>query len=428
MSDTIFAPATAPGRSAVAIIRISGPLAFEAARAMAGDIGALRRPALRWLRDPETGERLDQALVLAFPRPGSFTGEDCVEFQTHGGSAVVRAVLSALQRLDGLRIAQPGEFTRRALMNDRLDLSQVEGLADLIAAETGAQRRQAIGLMGGGLSSLVAAWKQSLIQVLALIEALIDFADEELPAGLSDQAIVTLTAVRSEIQRELESSGGRERLREGFEVALVGPPNAGKSTLLNRLARRDVALVSAEAGTTRDVIEVRMELGGLPVTILDMAGLREAEGIEGAGVERARARAIVADLRIFLLDGDCVEETLGVDRREGDIVTRGKSDLGDGAGVSGLTGQGVDLLLDQVNNVLRTRVTESGTISHARQRQAASHAAADILSAEAFILKGDVEFASEHLRGAVRSLDFMVGRVDVEAVLDVIFGSFCLGK
>lgn len=428
MSDTIYAPATVLGKSAVAIIRISGAKAFRVAEQLTGAGVSPRHASLRWLRDPESGERIDQAVVLGFPGPGSFTGEDCVELQTHGSSAVLRTVLDTLSRFDGLRLADPGEFSRRALMNNRLDLSQVEGLGDLLAAETAAQRRQAVGLMDGGLSQLVARWRDAVLRTLALVEAAIDFSDEELPDDLLETAVSGFAGPLEEMRRELAGAAVGERVREGFEVALVGAPNAGKSTLLNRLARREVALVSNEAGTTRDVLEVRLDLKGLPVTVLDMAGLRSAEGIEAAGVARARMRAAKADLRVFLLAHDEELPALDVDREADDIVVRGKADLAGGPGVSGLTGQGVDELLARISERLAKRVAAGGTISHARQRRAISEAVEFLERGRDHLVRGDVELGAEELRLALRSLDFLVGRVDVEAVLDVIFSSFCLGK
>ncbi|WP_184147926.1 tRNA uridine-5-carboxymethylaminomethyl(34) synthesis GTPase MnmE [Amaricoccus macauensis] len=428
MSDTIFAPATVPGKSAVAMVRISGPMAFEVAERLTGAIVAPRRASLRWLRDPQSGDRLDQAIVLGFPGPGSFTGEDCVELQTHGSGAVIRALLATLAGFEGLRLAAPGEFSRRALMNNRLDLAQVEGLGDLLAAETSAQRRQAVGLLDGGLSALVGEWRGAVLRTLALVEATIDFSDEELPDDLVEVAMRDLVGPLDEMRRELDGAVASERLREGFDVALVGLPNAGKSTLLNRLARRDVALVSDQAGTTRDILEVRLDLRGLPVTVLDMAGLRDAEGIEAAGVERARLRARAADLRVFLVEDDSDLAVLGVACEADDIVVRGKADLHDEPGVSGATGKGVDDLLGRISDVLSLRVTGGGAISHARQRQATERALAALERGRGCLRLGDVELAAEELRLALASLDFLVGRVDVEAVLDVIFSSFCLGK
>ena len=303
MADTIFALATARGRAGIAVVRVSGPGAFGAAAALAGVRPEPRRPTVRWLRQPADGRRLDEALVLGFAAPASFTGEDVVELQLHGGPAVVRSVLEALAGIDGLRQAEPGEFTRRALVNGRLDLAQVEGLGDLIAAETAAQQRLAVRMLDGALSRLGVAWGEELVRALASIEVGIDFADEELPAGLDAAAREGLGRVAASMDRELAGSRVAERIRDGFEVALVGPPNVGKSTLLNALAGREVALTSELAGTTRDVIEVRLDLDGLALTLLDTAGLRDpGERIEALGIERARRRAAAADLRVFLVD------------------------------------------------------------------------------------------------------------------------------
>lgn len=428
MSDTIFAPATVRGRSAVAIVRVSGPCALAAAAALAGHLPESRKPALRWLRDPETGEKLDQALILTFPQPGSFTGEDCVEFQVHGSGAVVSGLLLALGKLEGLRLAEAGEFTRRALLNERLDLAQTEGLGDLLAAETAVQRRQALDLVEGTLSKLVADWREEVLTSLALVEAMIDFSDEELPddllAGVESRLGETCRAMR----REIAGASVGEMIRDGFEVALVGLPNVGKSTLLNCLARRDVALVSPEAGTTRDVLEVRLDVAGIPVTVLDTAGLREASGIEGAGVAKARERAMGADVRVFLVDEDDDVAALEVARLPGDLVVLAKADLRNGCGVSGLTGQGVDDLLRALSAVLEGRIVERSTLTRQRQREAVQRALDALERAIACVEGNEVELAAEELRTAVRSLDFLVGRVDVEAVLDVIFSSFCLGK
>ncbi len=300
--ETIFALASGGGRAGVAVIRISGIGALEAARQLAGTLPEARRAAVRRLRDPRSGETLDSGLVVTFPGPGSFTGEDCVELHVHGSVAVVRSVSAALDRLPGVRQAEPGEFTRRAFENGRLDLAQIEGLGDLVVAETAAQQRQAIAAMQGRVGQLAGEWRAVLLRALALVEASIDFADEDLPADVLAPVIGAVDGVLASMRQEIAGSQVAERLRDGFVVALVGPPNSGKSTLLNRLAGRDAALTSEVAGTTRDVIEVRLDLGGLPVTVLDMAGLRETENVvEGLGIARARVRAEAADVRVFLV-------------------------------------------------------------------------------------------------------------------------------
>ena len=431
MGDTIFAQATTAGRAGLAVVRISGPDSAEAGRRLAGSLGPPRAAVLRWLRDPSTREALDQALVISFPAPASFTGEDMLELQLHGSPAVCGAVLAALGRIDRLRPAEPGEFSRRALLNGRMDLAQVEGLGDLLAAETAAQHRQAMRLMRGAVSQLAAGWREELVRALALVEASIDFSDEELPEDVLGAVGPNLAAVHAAMQQEI--AGGRiaERVREGFEVALVGRPNVGKSTLLNALARREAALTSEVAGTTRDVIEVRMDLAGLPVTLLDTAGLREGgEPVEVLGIARARERAAAADLRVFLVERATDADALGLAREKDDIVVRAKADRRgvEADGVSGLTGKGVDRLLGQLAATLGERASAAGSAAHERQRRAIGRAEACVERAAAELTSGQVELAAEELRGALRALDFLSGAVDVEAVLDVIFRTFCLGK
>lgn len=434
LSETIFAQSTARGRTGIAVIRVSGPAAIPAVHQLISNPVPPRRPGLRWLHDPATGERLDQAVVLTFPGPGSATGEDVAELHLHGSPAVCRAVLAALGAREGLRPAEPGEFTRRALLNGRLDLAQVEGLGDLLAAETEAQRRQAIRLMEGTLSRRAEAWRAEIVRVLAHVEVGIDFVDDDVPEDVTAGMGAALGGLVEAIEAELAASRMGERIRDGFEVAIVGAPNVGKSTLLNALAGRDVALTSEVAGTTRDVIEVRMDLGGLPVTVLDTAGLRETEGVvEAMGIARARARAEAADLRVFLVAEPDDLAGLGVAAHDGDLVARAKADLGGvgyGLAISGLTGAGIGELIDRIEAVLGEQAAGTATITHARQRAAVA-AARDRLRAAAERLEasgGDPVLVAEDLRGALRALDVLVGRTDVEAVLDAVFAGFCLGK
>lgn len=428
MEQTIFAQATPPGRSGVAVIRISGPNAHDAARALGAGDPPLRQATLRRLTNPRTHAPLDTALVLRFAAPNSFTGEDCVELHVHGGPAVCRSVQAALLALPGLRLAEAGEFTRRALLNGKIDLAQAEGLGDLLAAESESQARQAMALMDGRLSAKATEWRRLLVESLALFEACIDFSDEEIPSDLIGRVEADLRHLAVTLNAELDGSEASERLRLGYEVALVGAPNVGKSTLLNALAKRDVAITSEIAGTTRDVIEVRMELRGLPVTVIDLAGLREArDPIEEIGVCRARERAAAADLRIFLLENDKDIAELGVDREDRDLVVLAKADVrNDGAGVSGRTGQGLEALIDSIVTEFGQRAASASLIGHERQRDAvrrASNATAHALQMLEF-----PELAAEDVRHALRSLDFLVGAADVEAILDVIFGRFCIGK
>ena len=428
MAQTIFAQATPPGRSGVAVIRISGPAAFAAARTLGAGDPPLRQATLRRLRDPQGGATLDTALVLRFAGPASFTGEDCVELHLHGGPAVCRGVQRALLAMPGLRPAEPGEFTRRALINGKIDLAQAEGLGDLLAAETEAQLRQATALMEGRLSDAAAGWRRGLLDALAGLEAAIDFSDEDLPDGVIAAVEAGLRDLAATFAAELAGSQASERLRHGYEVAIVGAPNVGKSTLLNALAGREAAITSEFAGTTRDVIEVRMDLRGLPVALMDLAGLRETEDpVETIGVRRARARAAAADLRVFLVEAPADIERLGVEHHAEDVVAFAKGDLrNDGRGVSGQTGQGLESLIEEIAGVLSRRAAEATLIGHERQRTAIARAAEAV--AGAITVLETPEIAAEELRRALRALDFLIGAADVEAVLDVIFGRFCIGK
>ena len=427
--DTIFALATAPGKAGVSVIRISGPGAMSSARALAGALPHPGEHRLRRLRDGE-GQTLDEAIVLVFAGPRSFTGEDVIELHCHGSTAVIAAVLQDLGRQPGLRLAEPGEFTRRALENGRLDLAQVEGLADLIDAETEAQRRQAQLVLSGALGDLAARWRRDLIRAAALVEATIDFADEDVPTDVTPEVNALLHGVLSDLTREISGVRIAERIRHGFEVAIVGAPNVGKSTLLNHLAGRDAAITSEIAGTTRDVIEVRMDLGGLPVTLLDTAGLRETgDVVEAIGIERARQRAASADLRVVLSEDGISPIPLERD----DLLVMAKADLGgdeSGLAVSGKTGIGVAALVDRIASVLKARCLSSGLATRARHRDAMERAATSLTAAVAQMNRGPdcYDIAAEEMRSAIRALDSLVGRIDVETLLDEIFASFCLGK
>lgn len=426
--DTIYALATARGRSGLAVVRISGPDAFAAGLALCGSLPAARVAGLRRL--VWGGELLDEALVVSFVEGASFTGEAVVELHCHGGPAVVGAVLRALSQQPGLRLAVPGEFTRRALENGVLDLAQVEGLADLIDAETEAQRRQAVRVLSGSVGQKVDGWRRDLIRAGALLEATIDFADEDVPVDVSPEVLTLIDGLMADLRREAAGVTAAERIRDGFEVAIVGAPNAGKSTLLNQLAGREAAITSEIAGTTRDVIEVRMEIAGLPVTFLDTAGLRDTEDrLERAGIERALARAEAADLRLFLTDGS----PLLLEPTGDDLVVVGKADTKSGSSglaVSGKTGQGVPELLTRIGEILGDRVGSAGALVRERHRVAVTTAIGALAESRAEVVRPDsrVELAAEHLRQAVRALDALVGRVDVDDLLGEIFASFCIGK
>lgn len=426
--DTIFALATAAGKAGVAIIRISGPEAFAAAGALCGAVPSDGR-ALRKLRGRD-GSVIDEALVLGFGKGHSFTGEDVVELHLHGSPAVQRSVLAELAAQPGLRQAEAGEFTRRAMENGRLDLAQVEGLADLIDAETEAQRRQAVRVLSGALGDKAEGWRRDLIRAAALVEATIDFADEDVPVDVYPEVSELLGRVGNEMRREAEGVKIAERIRDGFEVAIVGAPNVGKSTLLNRLAGREAAITSEYAGTTRDVIEVRMDLGGLPVTLLDTAGLRNTEDfVEGIGIERARQRAAMADLRIYmLLPGEEPDLDLG----DGDIIIGAKADIFPNGrlGISSKTGEGLDALIALVQERLEVRTQSVGIAMRERHRGALVRSLGCLEAAKEQIAGGaDMpDLVAEELRSAIRAVDMLVGRVDVEDLLDEIFSSFCIGK
>jgi len=438
--STIYAPATAPGQAGIAVVRVSGPEAGTVLDRLAGGRPVPRKAVVRWLNIDD--EPLDLALVLWFPAPASFTGEDVVELHLHGGRAVVAAVLDALSRLPGLRPAEAGAFTHRAFDHGKLDLTAVEGLADLVAAETEAQRRLALRQSGGALARLYDDWRERLLTATAMIEAAIDFPDEDLPASLIVQVHHKMKQVREKIQQHLADGHRGERLREGLHLAIVGAPNVGKSSLLNRLARREAAIVSRHPGTTRDVIDVALDLGGYPVTIADTAGLRESgDEIEAEGVRRALARAEAADLKLAVFaattwpDGD--RETramLGADT----LVVVNKIDLCLGLGrldahgstvwpISCLTGAGIDALVAEIGRRAEAAMDPglSLMLSRARHRLALDDC---VVALGRGLDAPSPEFLAEDLRLAIRALGRITGRVDVEDVLDRIFAEFCIGK
>lgn len=427
--ETIFALATAQGKAGVAVIRVSGPHAIEIGEKLTRRTLPARGMIFSKLKD-SAGEILDEALVLSFTSPDSFTGENIVEFQLHGSIAVVSAVMSAIEETGVARLADPGEFTRRALDNGKLDLTQVEGLADLIDAETEAQRKQAQVILAGTLGDLADRWRTDLIRAASLIEVTIDFADEEVPVDVTPEVKQLLSGVLRDIEKEVDGVAIAERIREGFEVAIVGSPNVGKSTLLNALAGRTAAITSEYAGTTRDVIEVRMDLAGLPVTLLDTAGLRETDDhVEGIGIRLAQERAETADIRVFLAEED---ETFSIQMREGDLRLLPKADERRSAkgAISGRTGQGVDDLVSRISDTLRNRTAHDGIATRARHRETMNRAVLSLRQAIEVVEQGPefYDLAAEDMRSAIRALELLVGRINVENLLDEIFSSFCLGK
>ena len=421
--ETIFAQATAPGKAGISVIRISGPEAFEGCARFCGRLPEPRRAGLRKIRRPD-GSEIDEGIVLCFPEGGSFTGEPVVELHLHGSVAVVQAVLGELSRVANFRPALPGEFTRRALDNRRLDLTQVEGLADLIDAETELQRQQAQAVLTGALSRKVDHWRRLIVETMAMLEITLDFSDEDVPSDTFKDARERIVELVQDLENEVASSAAGERIRDGFEVAIMGAPNAGKSTLLNAIARRSVALTSEIAGTTRDVLEVRLDLRGLPVTFLDTAGLREtADPLERAGIDIARTRSDAADLRIWLDMGGAVRPP------NCDLVVRAKDDSGARSGVSGLTGKGVPQLLEAVEGLLKVRIPQNRLAVRERHRVAMVEGIERLRRSLGMIEEGfGAELVSEELRAANSALLEIVGGVDVEDLLNDIFASFCIGK
>ena len=443
--DTIFAPASAAGKAAVALVRVSGGAAGGALRRLTGDapLPEPRRATLRAIREPESGQEIDRAMVLWFPAPASYTGEDVAEFHVHGGRAVIAALLRALGGMDGLRPAEAGEFSRRAFEYGKLDLTAAEGIADLIEAETEIQRRQALRQSEGALGALYEGWRGRLLVIRALLESTIDFSDQELPDGVLDPVAPQVRDIAGEIEAHLADDHWGERLRDGVQVAILGPVNSGKSSLINRLAGRDAAIVAPQAGTTRDIVEVRLDIAGWPLTVADTAGLRAAEGaVEAEGIRRARARGEVADLNIVMLDGarwpEGVEEAEKLaDERA--IFVLNKSDLLDrdapGAHIGGRealnisckTGEGLDELLAKLRENLEERHLFSAAPLPTRGRH--RHALEKCLeSLHRYDIDAGQELAAEDLRLAADSLGRITGRVDIEQVLDIIFKEFCIGK
>jgi len=431
--DSLYALSSGAVPSGVAVIRISGPLAGPALRALAGALPKPRQAALRVLRRPEDGAVLDQALVLWFAGPASETGEDMAELQVHGSRAVVQALFGVLSGL-GLRLAQPGEFARRAFTNGKLDLTAVEGLADLVAAETEVQLRQAIGQAGGALARRAEGWREALIDLRAEIEARLDFSDEGDVDALPADFAARLAALASEMRDALAQAEAGERVREGFRVAILGRPNAGKSSALNALARRDVAIVTEEAGTTRDVLEVPMDIGGYPVVLYDTAGLREATSkAEAEGVRRAQRTAEAADLVLWLEDCQMPQEPLPDSGGRPVWRVATKVDLADkpltGLGISVVSDAGISDLLQRIGAAAAEAMGGgSALVTRQRHVEAIRDALDALESAGSSATGGQDEIAADLLRRASEAIGRLTGRVDVEDVLDRLFGEFCIGK
>ena len=450
--DTIFALSSGRPPAAIAVVRVSGPRAREALERLIGRVPQPRRASFAHVRNPATHDVIDEGLALWFPAPNSATGEDVAELHVHGGRAVIAAVLSALANLPGLRHAEAGEFTRRTFENGRMDLTAVEGLADLVAAETEAQRRQAYQQLRGLLGDRAESWRQRLIEALALAEAGIDFSDEEdVPKDMMSRALGLIRPLGEEISKA--GAGHGERLREGLRVAIAGPPNAGKSTLFNRLARREAAIVSPFPGTTRDVLEAHLDLGGYPVTVLDTAGIRETKDqIEREGVRRASEQAGSADLVLWVVDATTIDwpnfsvrsaltcaanavAWLVINKM--DLLTEEEKRTVESRFIkdeavnlcSSTTGAGVDKLVNVLSGFVEHFFTpEAALVTRERQRAHVKETVLELERARGAAQEGREEIMAEHLRLATRALGKLLGRIDVENVLDVIFRDFCIGK
>jgi tRNA modification GTPase len=452
MDDTIAALATGAGRAGAAIIRVSGPAALAALQALTG-----REPPppftveARLFKHPTTGEPIDFGLALVMPPPNNYTGEDIAELMVHGGPAIIAAILDALIALPGIRLAEPGEFTRRAFEHGKLDLTEAEGLADLVDAETEGQRRQALRQYRGALEKRIEAWRARLIEILALLEAEIDFPDEGLPGDLASRARPEIVSLAGEFASFLADAHRGERVREGFRVAIIGAPNVGKSSLLNALAQRQAAIVSDIPGTTRDVVEVRLVLAGFPVWIADTAGLRDAaDAIEAEGVRRALDRARNADLRLLLVDPENIEgsraaiaqahepgrqDILVVTKRDLGALEGIPADVAEASGgedhwVSSKTGEGIPELVSDIEHIVRRTLTpeEAAPLTRLRHRIAIEDAIEALERADAALVSWTPELAAEDVRLACRHLDRITGKVDVEDILGEIFSRFCIGK
>ncbi|MEM8792688.1 MAG: tRNA uridine-5-carboxymethylaminomethyl(34) synthesis GTPase MnmE [Pseudomonadota bacterium] len=432
LKSTIAALSSGAGRAGIAVIRVSGGAALEVLDQLAGSRPPAREARLRVLRN-EAGDPLDEALVLWFPEGASFTGEDLVELHCHGSFAVVRAVLSTITEHPDSRLAEPGEFTLRAFQNGRIDLAGAEALGDLINAETEEQRKRSVRMLGGDLHRRVNVWRQELLHALALVEVTIDWADEEVPEDVSPEVSSVLDRLIERLDRELETSHAAERLRVGFEVALLGAPNSGKSSFINYLSGREAAITSPIPGTTRDIVELRYDLAGIPVHFLDMAGLRDTDDpVESEGVRRACTRAEAADLRLKLVSPDAVFPAAFEHLIQAhDIQVLTKRDLWeppDALSISSVTGAGVGDLLKEIETFLANKISSAGILGHARQKAAVEAGRNALDLARNQLETAPDEVIAEHLRLAARELARVIGAIDVEDVLGDVFANFCMGK
>lgn len=430
LRETIFSLSSAQGKAGIAVIRISGPKSFWVASKFSSPITECRKTSLKKLY--WDGELLDEALVIGFEHQKSFTGEQVVEFHVHGSVAVIKSILSALSSIQDLRPALPGEFTRRALENNCLDLTQVEGLSNLIQAETKIQQKQALKGYSGNLTQKISLWRDTVLSILASIEAVIDFVDEDITLDVIIEVKPKVKELIAELEHETIGAKRSERIHLGFDVALVGRPNVGKSTLLNYLAKRDLAITSEISGTTRDIIELKFDLDGFSINFLDMAGIGQTrDKIEAIGIEKAKVRALEADLRVFIIDDVSELGAFEIERKANDIVVFAKGDITIRApSISGVTGMGIDELLVEVKKSLSLEGENLSLLSNSRQYSSVKKVKESLDDVFFALNKGDfmLELISEDLRISLKNLDFLLGRLDVEEVLGEIFSTFCVGK
>ncbi|MCP4933787.1 MAG: tRNA uridine-5-carboxymethylaminomethyl(34) synthesis GTPase MnmE [bacterium] len=449
LNDTIFALASASGRAGVAVLRISGPKSESVIEQLSGSPVQPRQATLRLLRDPSSSDPIDRALLCWFPAPKSFTGEDIVEIHSHGSQAVVAKLLSVLASFDDFRLAEPGEFARRAFENGKMDLTSIEGLADLINAETQGQRRQALRQSEGALGKLYESWREHILTASALIEAMIDFSDEEdIIESVEVQVLEIVRELHGSITDHLESAGRRgEQMRDGFRMVIAGAPNVGKSSLLNVLAKREAAIVTSEPGTTRDIIEVHLIISGFPVLVMDTAGIRETTGaVEQEGIKRAFERLSDADLVLWLIDPQQSNEDTSILTSIGDALgpeqvwrILSKADLRENdpedlpkeidLAISSKTNEGISVLIEKIERLLGAQqgLQSSPLITRARHRievVAAQNALSTFMTGSF----DEAELRAEDLRQAANALGRLTGRIDVEELLGKIFGEFCIGK
>ena len=432
MSDVIYALATPPGKSGVAVVRLSGVGVLQIANDLCGNIAAPRHAYYKSITASD-GSIIDDAVVLYFKAPASFTGEDVIELQIHGGRAVIAAVISRIAEYPNTRAAEAGEFTRRALENGKLDMLQVEALGDFIEADTELQRKTSLLGLRGTTGDWVSEFREKLVEAMSLVTASIDFSDEDLPENLIKSISYSISDTHTSLTKQLELSKRQQSLRDGFKVAIVGKPNVGKSSLINVLAGRDIAIATDVPGTTRDVLEVFLDLKGFPILLYDTAGLRETDDqVETIGVDRARNAAKNADMRLFLYENAVEIEELGIMPHEHDLCIQSKSDVyGEKElSISTKTEQGIAQLLDHISNHFNDMTRESGFFTHQRQITSLTSALESLDDARRFFDQGEgsYDFLAESLRQSVFSLDRLIGKVDVEDMLDVIFSKFCIGK